>query len=180
MKVRVLDPPAVKTLNNGSKLRYRCSNLYRCDRRVPPVRLIKVRASKSNFRPVIGRFFCARHPPKSHGCSRGRRRSAAEAQKIPVHEMCRRNGFLKHERRSFGIWGPGCLQNILNFVCIQNVGYETPAVGYREPLRRHVCGWLGLAGASRRESGSGWVSCRHHGLRAVRNQRSKRTTAGVS
>ena len=115
---------------------------------------------------------CAWLLPRGHGCSRWRRRSAPEAQKIPVHEMCRRNGSLKHERRSFGIWGHGSLQNILNFVCTQNFGYETLVFGFREPLRRHVCGWLGLAGASRRESGSGWVSCRHDGLRAVRNQRS--------
>ena len=90
----------------------------------------------------------------------------------PWNETCGRNGSLKHERRSFGICGPGCLQNILNFECTQKFGYETPVVSFREPLRRHVCGWLGLAGASRRESGPGWVSSRHDGLRAVRNQRS--------
>ena len=106
-----------------------------------------------------------------------RSRSAVPA---PWNEMCRRNGSLKHKRRSFGIWGPCSLQNIPNFVCTQNFGYKTLVFGFIEPLRRHVCGWLGLAGASRRESGPGWVSSRHDGIRAVRNQRSSRTTTGVS
>ena len=123
------------------------------------------------FDPLL-RVLTVHATHRGHGCSRGRRRTAAEPQKIPVHEMCRRNGSLKHKRRSFGIWGPCCWQNILNFVCTQSFGYKTLVFGFIEPLRRHVCGWLGLAGASRRESGSGWVSCRHDGLRAVRNQRS--------
>ena len=70
-------------------------------------------------------FNCTWLLPRGHGCSRWRRRSAAEAQKIPVHAVCRRNGSLKHERRSFGTWGPGSWQNIPNFVCTQNFGYKT-------------------------------------------------------
>ena len=114
----------VKTPNYGSKLGNRCSNLYRCDGRDPPVTLSQVRASNSNFRPVVGPFDCcaSAHP--------GAMVVPVEEQKrrvpAPWNEMCRRNGFLKHERRSFGIWGPGCLQNILNFVCTQHFSYETP------------------------------------------------------
>ena len=61
----MLDVCTVKTTYNGSKLRIGSSNLYQCDGQVLPVRLSQVRASNSKILPVVGRFDCARLPPRA-------------------------------------------------------------------------------------------------------------------
>ena len=117
-------------------------------------------------------FKCVRHPPWAMVVPGGGGGPPLSPRKFLSTRCVGVTALSKTRTKRVLIWGPGSWQNIPNFVCTQNFGYKTLVFGFIEPLRRHVCGWLGLAGASRRESGSGWVSCRHDGLRAVRNQRS--------
>ena len=148
----------VKTPNYGSKLGNKCSNLYECDGRVPPVTLSQVRASESKIRPVVGRFDCASaHPGRGHGCSRGGEEQSGSILR-PWNEIYRRNGSLKYEPWGFGTNSPGCWENISNLVCTPSFGYETPVVTQIEPLRRHIPSWL--TGQQLEPAAAGWGATR--------------------